>query len=148
MIPIGHVETPWATVADCPRNGRKPEHPPLCHAVIRPEFIAGLASLEGFSHLILVTLLDEAPEPRLVFIPPFDSHPRGVFATRAPWRPNPIGVTVVALEGVEGPGRLAIRYMDCRNGTPILDIKPYLRTVDSVQDSRMGWLEPNVKAEG
>lgn len=144
MIPIGHVETPWATLAECPRNGRQPENPPLCHAVVLPEFIPGLASLEGFSHLILLTLLDQAAAPRLRFTPPFDDRERGVFATRAPWRPNPIGVTVVAFEGFESPGRLVIRFLDCRNGTPLLDIKPYLRTTDCVPESSMGWLEQGV----
>ena len=148
MTPIGHVETPWATIAECPRNGRQPERPPLCRAVLLREFIPGLASLEGFSHLILLTLLDEAPAPRLVFTPPFDDRERGVFATRAPWRPNPIGLTVVEFEGIETPGTLVIRYADCRNRTPLLDIKPYLRTTDAVPGATMGWLEQHTSRAG
>ena len=148
MTPIGHVETPWSTIAECPRNGRQPKPPPLCRVVVRPEFVAGLASLEGFSHLILLTMLDEAPALRLVFKPPFDDAPRGVFATRAPWRPNPIGLMVVAFEGFEGPGTLAVRFADCRTGTPLLDIKPYLPSTDAEPGAAMGWLAPHRTARG
>jgi tRNA-Thr(GGU) m(6)t(6)A37 methyltransferase TsaA len=139
--PIGSVATPWATVADCPRNGRQSDPPPLCRATVLPEYAAGLAGIEGFSHLVLLLWLDEAPPPRLVFTPPFDDAARGVFATRAPWRPNPIGVYVVAFEGIDEAGALLVRHLDCRDGTPLLDIKPYLPTIDAVPEARMGWLE-------
>lgn len=138
--PIGVVSTPFATLADCPRNGRQPEPPPLCHATLFAEFVPGLQSIEGFSHLILLTWLDQARPVELVFTPPFDSAERGVFATRAPWRPNPIGVTVARFDGLDGPGRLRLRYMDCVDGTKLLDIKPYLPSVDAEPDASMGWL--------
>ena len=148
--PIGHLETPFATRADCPRNGRKITPAPLCHAVVRPEFADGLAGLEGFSHLILLYWLDQAPPAEMVFTPPFDPNPRGLFATRAPGRPNPIGLSVVAFEGFgstgPGAGRLAVRYLDCVNGTALLDIKPYLRTTDAEPNATMGWLAPPVSA--
>ena len=107
-----------------------------------PEFQTGLASLDGFSHLILLYWLHAAPAADLVFIPPFDSEPRGVFATRAPWRPNPIGLAVVAFDGFEADGRLRVLYLDCLDGTPLLDIKPYLPTIDCEPAATMGWLAP------
>lgn len=140
LSPIGHLQTPFAEIADCPRNGRQLQPPPLCHAVVDAAFQPGLAGLDGFSHLILLYWMEQARPMDLVFTPPFDSAPRGLFATRAPWRPNPIALSVVAFEGFDGPGRLKVRNLDCRNGTALLDIKPYLPTTDSEPDASMGWL--------
>ena len=78
----------------------------------------------------------------LTITPPFDGKPRGVFATRAPLRPNPIGLSVVAFDGFAGPGRLRVRYLDCRDGTPLLDIKPYLPSTDAEPDARHGLARP------
>jgi tRNA-Thr(GGU) m(6)t(6)A37 methyltransferase TsaA len=103
----------------------------------------GLAGLEGFSHLILFYWMHDAPPSELVFTPPFDTEPRGVFATRAPWRPNPIAMSVVAFDGFDGPGRLRVRNLDCLSGTPLLDIKPYLVTTDCEPEASMGWLAPH-----
>ncbi len=141
LVAIGSVATPWDSVADCPRNPRQIVPPPLCRATVLPEFAPGLAALDGFSHLILILWLNEALSPRMVFTPPFDDAPRGVFATRAPWRPNPIGLCVVAFEGFDADGALLVRNLDCRDGTVLLDIKPYLPTIDSEPDASMGWLE-------
>ena len=143
LRPIGHLETPFATRADCPRNGRQIQPPPLCHAVIDDAFQPGLLALDGFSHLILLYWMHEAKPLELVFTPPFDAAPRGVFATRAPWRPNPIALSVVAFEGFTAPGRLAIRNLDCISGTRLLDIKPYLPTTDAEPNATMGWLAPH-----
>lgn len=138
---IGRLRTPFATRADCPRNGRKPDPAPLCHADLFPEYRAGLAGIAGFSHLILLYWLDQPGKPmELVFTPPFDPRPRGVFATRSPVRPNPIGLSVVAFEGIDAEGRLAVRYLDCIDGTPLLDIKPYLPTTDAEPEATLGWL--------
>jgi tRNA-Thr(GGU) m(6)t(6)A37 methyltransferase TsaA len=108
-----------------------------------PDYIEGLRSLEGFSHLILLYWLDQAKPGALAFTPPFDTNPRGVFATRAPWRPNPIGMSVVAFDGFAGPGVLKVRFLDCVDGTMLLDIKPYLPTTDSEPAAAMGWLDPH-----
>ena len=137
---IGTLETPFATVADCPRNGRQIQPAPLCRARVLPEYVQGLASLEGFSHLILLYWLAEAREPLLVFTPPFDDQPRGIFATRGPRRPNPIGFSVVAFDGFEATDCLLVRYLDCVSGTPLIDIKPYLPTTDAAPEASMGWL--------
>jgi tRNA-Thr(GGU) m(6)t(6)A37 methyltransferase TsaA len=143
LTPIGTLHTPWATLADCPRNGRQPDPAPPCQARVLAEFQEGLRSLEGFSHLILLYWLHQATPRPLSFTPPFDTEPRGVFATRAPWRPNPIGLSVVAFDGFAEPGVLNIRFLDCIDGTPLLDIKPYLATTDSEPDATMGWLDPH-----
>jgi tRNA-Thr(GGU) m(6)t(6)A37 methyltransferase TsaA len=141
--PIGTLHTPWRSVGECPRNGRQPEPAPTCTAQVFPEFVAGLRDLEGFSHLILLYWLGPAGEPKLTFKTPFDPEPRGVFATRAPFRPNPIGLSVVAFDGFDDPDTLKVRYLDCLDGTPLLDIKPYLPTTDSEPSARMGWLDPH-----
>jgi len=138
LRPIGTLHTPWRTIAECPRNGRQPNPPPLCTAVVLPEFVEGLRSVETLSHLILLYWLDQARSAELVFTPPFDDTPRGIFATRSPRRPNPIGLSVVALEKLNGD-TLHVRYLDCVDGTPLLDIKPYFASTDSVPDAVVGW---------
>lgn len=139
--PIGVIETPFRTVAECPRNTRQRNPAPLCRVLVFPEFVAGLKDLAGFSHLILLYWLHQQREPTLVFRPPFDTAERGVFATRAPWRPNPIGLAVVAFEGFEAPNLLKVRYLDCLDRTPLIDIKPYLPTTDAEPAASMGWLD-------
>jgi len=141
--PIGIIGTPWRSIAECPRNGRQPVPAPTCSVRIFPDYVAGLQSLGGFSHLILLYWFHETKPPELVFNPPFDSQPRGIFATRAPFRPNPIGLSVVAFDGMDGPDCLKVRYLDCLDDTPLIDIKPYLPTTDSEPDARMGWLDPH-----
>ncbi len=140
---IGSLITPFETRAQCPRNGRQISPPPLCHAQIDEAFRPGLQGLDGFSHLILLYWMHEATEVALSFIPPFDSTPRGVFATRAPARPNPIALSVVRFDGMEADGRLRVFNLDCINGTVLLDVKPYLATTDSEPEASMGWLAPH-----
>ena len=141
LTPIGTLHTPWRTLDDCPRNGRQPDPAPVCTVRILSEYLAGLQSLDGFSHLILLYWLNQPHPVRLLFTPPFDSQPHGVFASRAPWRPNPIGLSVVTLDGFDSPDVLRVRYLDCLDGTPLLDIKPYLSTTDSEPHAVMGWLD-------
>jgi tRNA-Thr(GGU) m(6)t(6)A37 methyltransferase TsaA len=141
--PIGVISTPWQTIADCPRNGRQPNPAPVCSVRVFPEYVAGLQSINGFSHLILLYWMDQAKPPELVFTPPFDPQPRGVFATRGPRRPNPIALSVVAFDGFAAPDTLQVRYLDCIDNTPLIDIKPYLPTTDCEPGASMGWLEPH-----
>ncbi|MBV1799466.1 tRNA (N6-threonylcarbamoyladenosine(37)-N6)-methyltransferase TrmO [Siccirubricoccus sp. G192] len=143
LSPIGRIETPWATPAECPRNGRQAQPAPLCRVVMEAEYLPGLEGVEGFSHLLLLYWMHRAGVARLNFTPPFDTRRRGVFATRAPFRPNPIGLSVVAFEGFEAPGVLRVRYLDCVDGTPLLDIKPYLPSTDAEPGASMGWLAPH-----
>ena len=145
LRPIGTLHTPFRTLADCPRNTRQLQPAPMCRAVVAAEFVPGLSGLEGFSHLILLYWLHQAGPPSLRFKPPFDDQERGVFATRAPRRPNPIGIAVVAFDGFEGVDTLLVRYLDCLDGTPLLDIKPDLPTTDAEPGASMGWLEQHAK---
>jgi tRNA-Thr(GGU) m(6)t(6)A37 methyltransferase TsaA len=138
---IGRLRTPFATRADCPRNGRQLDPAPPCAAELDPEVVPGTLGMDGFSHLIVLYWLHEITAATLRLIPPFDGEPRGVFATRAPSRPNPIGLAVVAFDGFAAPGVLRLRGLDCIDGTPLLDLKPYLPSTDSVPDAAMGWLE-------
>jgi len=140
LRPIGVLSTPWRTIKDCPRNGRQPDPAPQCRATLLPEYHAGLLGIEGLSHLILLYWLGPAVDPEMQFTPPFSDRPRGLFATRGPKRPNPIGLSVVAFDGLAAPGVLKIRYLDCLDGTPLLDIKPYLKSTDCEPESDMGWL--------
>jgi tRNA-Thr(GGU) m(6)t(6)A37 methyltransferase TsaA len=148
FAPIGHLQTPWATPADCPRNGRQPDPLPECLARVDPRWQDGLAGLDGFSHLILLYWLNQAPPAKLQFTPPFDDQPRGVFATRAPFRPNPIGLSVVRFLGFTAPGVLRVQNLDCVDGTPLLDIKPYLASTDAEPEASMGWLAPHRTERG
>jgi tRNA-Thr(GGU) m(6)t(6)A37 methyltransferase TsaA len=140
LRPIGVLRTPFATRADCPRNGRQLDPAPECRAEVFAEFVPGLADLGGFSHLILIYWLDQVREVSLTMTPPFDGQARGVFATRAPVRPNPIALSVVAFDGFAAPDALRVRFLDCIDGTPLLDIKPYLPTTDAEPSAAMGWL--------
>ena len=141
LRPIGLLRTPFRTIADCPRNGRQLQPPPPCIAELNPEYKDALASLDGFSHLILLYWL--GPQPgTLTITPSFDGHSRGVFATRAPLRPNPIGLSVVSLQRIDGT-RLHVRQLDCKDGTPLLDVKPYLPSTDAEPGAAMGWLTPH-----
>ena len=114
---------------------------------IQAEFARGLTDIEGFSHLIVIWEFDRSGGFDLVGKPPSDDRPHGVFATRSPRRPNPIGLTVVELLGREGP-LLRVRGIDMLEGTPILDIKPYLSNVPP-ESLRRGWLaEAEARARG
>lgn len=147
LRPIGILRTPWPEPADCPRNGRQPNPPPPCRAELDPGLIPGLEGLATFSHLVLLYWLDRAEPGPLAVTPAFDGRPRGVFATRAPIRPNPIGLAVVVLDRVEG-ATLHLRGLDCADGTPLLDIKPYLATTDAVPGATLGWLAPHATRSG
>ena len=139
LRPIGTLATPWRSIKVCPRNGRQPDPPPLCRATVLAEFHDGLLGLEGFSHLVVLYWLGPADHPEMQFTPPFATEPRGIFATRGPRRPNPIGLSVVKFEGFAAPGVLNVRYLDCVDGTPLLDIKPYLPSTDAEPEASMGF---------
>jgi len=107
---------------------------------IRPEYSEGLRDLAGFSHIILLYHFHRVGEAQLTITPFLDSQPHGVFATRAPKRPNPIGLSVVRLLGIEG-NVLHVENVDILDGTPLLDIKPYAPEFDQHAVERVGWLE-------
>ena len=107
---------------------------------VYPEFAEGLQDLEGFSHLILLYHFHLAKPYSLTVLPFMDSVPHGLFATRAPSRPNPIGLSVVRLVS-RTENILTIEEVDIFDGTPLLDIKPYISDADLRQGTRKGWLE-------
>jgi tRNA-Thr(GGU) m(6)t(6)A37 methyltransferase TsaA len=135
--PIGYVRSPYLDTQEIPK-GLGAKHEAEGFLEIRDEFEAGLTDIEGFSHLIVIWEFDRAEGFSLVGKPPTDERAHGVFATRSPRRPNPIGLTVVELLGREGP-RLQVSGIDMLDGTPILDIKPYLSNVPP-EKLRRGWL--------
>jgi tRNA-Thr(GGU) m(6)t(6)A37 methyltransferase TsaA len=108
--------------------------------VLRQDLAEGLSDLDGFSHIILLCHLHKTRPYRLKVIPYLDTEPRGLFATRAPSRPNPIGLSVVELLGISG-NTLKVRGLDLLDGTPVLDIKPYVGEFDDRSKLRTGWLE-------
>jgi tRNA-Thr(GGU) m(6)t(6)A37 methyltransferase TsaA len=107
---------------------------------ILPEFVEGLKDLDGFSHIILLYHFHRIRKSKLIVTPFMDSQPRGVFSTRAPTRPNPIGLSVVRLLGGD-QNILHIENVDIVDGTPLLDIKPYVPEFDQHPADRVGWLE-------
>src|SRR5271168_2321141 len=125
--PIGFVRSPYKNTTEIPKGlGAKHEADGVLE--ILPQFEVGLTDIEGFSHLMVIWVFDRASGFELLGTPPSDNRPHGVFATRSPRRPNPIGLTVVEFLRREN-GLLHIRGVDMLDGTPILDIKPYpLRT--------------------
>jgi tRNA-Thr(GGU) m(6)t(6)A37 methyltransferase TsaA len=137
MQPIGVVRSPYAETSQIPK-GCGAEHRAEGVLDISPEFEPGLADIEGFSHLYVIWLFDRVTGYDLTACPPTDNRTHGVFATRSPRRPNAIGLTVVELIRRED-AKLFVRGVDMLDGTPILDIKPYLSSVPAEQ-LRRGWL--------
>src|SRR5271167_1622954 len=140
--PIGFVSSPYKDASEIPK-GLGAKHDADGVLKILPELEAGLTDIEGFSHLIVIWEFDRSPkfgsgEFALLGTPPSDNRPHGVFATRSPRRPNPIGLTTVELLRREGC-ELHVRGVDMLDGTPILDIKPLLSGV-AVEKLRRGWL--------
>jgi tRNA-Thr(GGU) m(6)t(6)A37 methyltransferase TsaA len=137
MQPVGYVRSPYRNTGEIPK-GLGAKHAAEGVLEIREEFEPGLTDIEGFSHLYVIWAFDRSEGYALVGTPPTDDRPHGVFATRSPRRPNPIGLTVVELLGREGRN-LRVRGVDMLDGTPILDIKPYLSNIPE-ERLRRGWL--------
>ena len=108
-----------------------------------PEYVKGLRDLAGFSHIVLIYHFHLSRPPSLLVRPYMDDVEHGVFATRAPSRPNPIGISVVRLVGIDG-NVIHVRDVDIVDGTPLLDIKPYVPAFDVRETERIGWLAANV----
>ncbi len=111
---------------------------------IFPEYVEGLKDLDGFSHLILIYHFHLSSGYELVVKPFLDDEMHGVFATRAPRRPNPIGISIVRLKGIEG-STIRICDVDVVDGTPLLDIKPYVPEFDNRTDVKIGWFERGLR---
>jgi tRNA-Thr(GGU) m(6)t(6)A37 methyltransferase TsaA len=135
--PIGYVVSPYKVSSEIPK-GLGAKHDAEGMLEILPEFAPGLVDVEGFSHLFVIWCFDRSEGFELVGCPPFETRPHGVFATRSPRRPNPIGLTVVELLGRNGPS-LHVRGLDMFDRTPILDLKPYMSSIPA-EALRRGWL--------
>ncbi len=138
MRPIGFVRSAYTETAQIPK-GAGTTHTAEGVLEIAPEFEEGLTDIEGLSHLFVIWVFDRSEGFALMGTPPTDDRPHGVFATRSPFRPNPIGLTVVELLSRDG-SRLNVRGIDMLDGTPILDIKPYFSGVPAEQ-VRRGWFD-------
>lgn len=137
MRSIGVVRSPFSETKAIPK-GLGAQHSAEGTLEIDADLEEGLKDIEGFSHLYVLWAFHRSEGFELVGVPPSDDRPHGVFATRSPRRPNPIGLTVVELLGREGC-RLRVRGVDMLDGTPLLDVKPYLSGVPAEQ-LRRGWL--------
>ncbi|HKP81030.1 MAG TPA: tRNA (N6-threonylcarbamoyladenosine(37)-N6)-methyltransferase TrmO [Pyrinomonadaceae bacterium] len=137
MRPVGFVRSPYSATAQVPK-GFGAKHEAEGTIEILPEYELGLTDIEGFSHLYVIWMFDRSDRCELLGTPPTDTRPHGVFATRSPRRPNPLGLTVVRLVGRDGP-KLQVVGLDMLDGTPIIDIKPYLSSIPET-DLRRGWL--------
>jgi tRNA-Thr(GGU) m(6)t(6)A37 methyltransferase TsaA len=136
--PIGYVHSPYKDTSSIPR-GLGAKHEAEGELEILRSFAPGLTDIEGFSHLFVIWAFDRAEGFDLIAHPPTDEkRPHGVFSTRSPRRPNPIALTVVELLRREGAS-LHVRGVDMLDGTPILDIKPYLSSIPA-DKLRRGWL--------
>jgi tRNA-Thr(GGU) m(6)t(6)A37 methyltransferase TsaA len=139
VTPIGVIRSPFAGPEGMPiqPSGAKEVEG---EAILDPAYAEGLADLEGFSHLILLYWFHRSEGYALKVTPFLDTVPRGLFATRAPRRPNPIGLSVVELLRRRG-NRLSIRGVDVVDGTPLLDVKPHVPAFDAPAGTRIGWME-------
>lgn len=134
---IGYVKSPYTDTKSVPK-GLGASHEAEGTLEILPEFEAGLADIEGFSHLFVIWVFDRSEGFELYGPSPTDARPHGVFATRSPRRPNPLGLTVVEILGRTG-NSIRVRGVDMLDGTPILDLKPYMSSVPA-EKLRRGWL--------
>jgi tRNA-Thr(GGU) m(6)t(6)A37 methyltransferase TsaA len=139
FTPIGIIHTPFSQLEGMPIQPSGEKSAPGT-IEIYSEFAPGLKDLEGFSHIYLIFYLHQAQFSDLTIKPFLDDLPHGVFATRAPNRPNAIGLSLVSLVRVEG-NILFVDNLDILDGTPLLDIKPYVAPFEKVADLRIGWLE-------
>jgi tRNA-Thr(GGU) m(6)t(6)A37 methyltransferase TsaA len=144
LNPIGIIHSPFTGQHGTPIQPRFAEGA-AGHIDIDERFRSGLSDLEGFSHLHLLYFFHRASGFLLTVTPYLDHRPRGVFATRAPRRPNPIGLSVVRLTAVRGC-RLLVEDLDVLDGTPLLDIKPFNPAFDHREGCRVGWMEGLVES--
>ncbi len=144
IFPIGVIHSPFSMLEGMPIQ---PAGAAGVQGTVEvfEAFQAGLEDLDGFSHVILLYHLHRSSGFDLRVVPFLDTRPRGLFATRAPRRPNAIGLSVVELDRVEG-GVLHVRNVDVLDGTPLLDIKPYVPEFDGPTGVRVGWLEKTQEA--
>ncbi len=133
---IGRIRTPWRRRQDCPKNAR--ESDALCTVEVDPRFAQALKDVETCSRLILLYWMDRVRRDLVIQVPRHYGKARGTYSLRSPVRPNPIALSVVLLNKVEGT-TLSVTGLDCLDNTPLIDIKPYFASVDSVPDAVVEW---------
>jgi tRNA-Thr(GGU) m(6)t(6)A37 methyltransferase TsaA len=133
---VGRIRTPWRTRDECPKNPR--ESDAECTIEVDQRFARALQGVETCSHMLVLYWMDKARRDLLLQAPRHYGEPRGTFALRSPVRPNPIAASVVKLVKIDGP-RLTVVGLDCLDGTPLLDLKPYFASTDAVPDAVVGW---------
>jgi tRNA-Thr(GGU) m(6)t(6)A37 methyltransferase TsaA len=133
---IGRIRTPWQRRDQCPKNPR--ESDAVCTVELNPRWIEGLKGLETVTHVLLLYWMDRSRRDLVLQVPRHYGEQRGTFALRSPARPNPIAVSVARLVRVDG-NVLHVSGVDCLDNTPLLDIKPYFASTDSVPDAVVGW---------
>ena len=133
---IGRIRTPWTRREDCPKNAR--ESDAICTLAIDPRWAAALTNVESCTHLVVLYWMNRSRRDLVLQVPGHYGIARGTFALRSPARPNPIALSTVQLVGVTGT-RLDIRDVDMLDGTPCLDIKPYVPSLDDREGARIGW---------
>jgi tRNA-Thr(GGU) m(6)t(6)A37 methyltransferase TsaA len=133
---IGRIHTPWKRREDCPKNPRETEA--VCTIALDPRWTRGLQGLDTVSHVVVLYWMDRARRDLVLQAPHHYSDRRGTFALRSPVRPNPIAVSVARLLQVRG-NELSVVGLDCLDGTPLLDLKPYFASTDSIPEASVGW---------
>ncbi len=136
---IGIIHSPFHELSGMPIQPSSEASAPGT-VELEPIYVPGLKDLDGFSHAILIYHLHQSQRVSLRVVPFLDSQPRGIFATRAPHRPNPVGLSVVKLSRIED-NFLYVENLDVVDGTPLLDIKPYVPEFDTPPEFKLGWLE-------
>ena len=129
---IGRIRTPWTQRSECPKNARGSDAE--CTVEVDPRYAAALEGVAGCSHLVLLYFMHQARRDLMVQAPRHHPVPRGTFSVRSPARPNPIAMSVARLVRVDGT-TLTVVGLDCLDGTPLIDIKPYFAAVDSVPEA-------------
>ncbi len=142
LTPIGTIYSPHKAPEGTPIQPTAARGTPGT-IILEPEFVPGLDDLDGFSYLILLYYFDRVTQTKLKVRPFLDDQPHGVFATRAPVRPNRIGLSIVRLTRIDGR-TLYLEDVDILDGTPLLDIKPYVDRFDRRISENQGWLEKNI----
>ena len=138
MRPIGVIHSPYTEKSQTPIQPSRSQMPGSVE--VYPEFAEGLQGLEGFSHIIILYIFHQSKGYSLRVKPFLDHQEHGLFATRYPYRPNPIGLSIVRLEGIQA-NILNVADIDVLDGTPLLDIKPYVPDFDVRENARTGWYE-------
>jgi len=137
--PIGTIHSPYTEIEDMPIQP-KGAAGVTGHALLDEKYIDGLQDLEGFSHIYLLYSFHKTKQDKLLVTPFMDKQTRGVFSTRSPLRPNHIGISIVKLKEIKD-NKVIVEGIDILDGTPLLDIKPYIEKFDGVENSSSGWLK-------